>query len=609
MEMSGLVIFLVLIKCSVISGILNEDCNVKGVEKVYDYIIEAISRTNWPFQLINVNILFLVGGGSTGCVIANRLSDDQGTTVLLLEAGGPDTNIPEAPFIEIPQLRSSALFSNISLQLPTVPQKHVFKNTESNASVKMLKLTTHHLKCFKNKSGFATGHVFSGRVLGGSSAINGAAYFRGGKPDFDNWVKMGADGWSYDEVLPYFLKSEGTRIPEFENSKFHNRYGPLVINAAGRTKLVDLVFKGADELGYPVVDCNEADPMGVCLDQKTIVSGETTTTSRAFLHSVIGRPNLKILINDKTKTAEGVEFKLKGNIKRVEVRKEVILSAGTYFSPQILQLSGIGPKNLLRKHKIPVITDLPVGENMQDGLTIFSDLFVDLPTKRIENLTDPAVMANYIFNREGFYREALSFASIISNSKSKIGDPKLKNILLFFRDGISSNTAAFNLDAFKKNLSSSGRDGITVGIHAIHPKSRGYVKITSSNPETLPQVDPKYLDFPDDFKLLLEAIRLTEELSRTPSFKAINGQFESPINECSEYKFRSEDYWRCYVSFRAFSLGHVVGTCKMGRIDDNTTVVDSRLRVKGIKRLRVADASVIPEVTSGVLPSTMTLKS
>lgn len=151
----------------------------------------------------------------------------------------------------------------------------------------------------------------------------------------------------------------------------------------------------------------------------------------------------------------------------------------------------------------------------------------------------------------------------------------------------------------RKNLSSSGRDGITVGIHAIHPKSRGYVKITSSNPETLPQVDPKYLDFPDDFKLLLEAIRLTEELSRTPSFKAINGQFESPINECSEYKFRSEDYWRCYVSFRAFSLGHVVGTCKMGRIDDNTTVVGSRLRVKGIKRLRVADASVIPEVTSG----------
>ena len=325
-----------------------------GIFAVGFYFV-AISRHSLVVKNINSTYDYIVvGAGSAGAVLAARLSEDEGKSVLVIEAGNEDTNIlPHVPFM-------GALYQNTSLDWSyyTEPQTH-----SSFASL-----------YGQNRSFWPRG-----KVLGGSSILNAMAYVRGNKADYDEWAENGCFGWGYDDVLPYFLKSEDILIPGISNTKFHHKGGPLAVSYANQTRIPHIFAEAGKELGYKEVDYNGEEQEGFSTLQSTIRGGVRSSTSREFLHPAMKRTNLHVAVNthatkvliDDNKRAVGVEFIRVGTIGTVKAKKEVILSAGSINSPQILMLSGIGPRKHLESLNIPVVSDLPVGQNLQDHLMLW----------------------------------------------------------------------------------------------------------------------------------------------------------------------------------------------------------------------------------------------
>lgn len=510
----------------------------------------------------------IIGAGSAGCVLANRLSADPANKVLLLEAGGKDLN----PLFRLPMLMGKLFHSGIY-------NWHYHTEAEPHLNGRSL-------------------YWPRGKVLGGTSTINGMIYVRGNRHDYDRWAQMGAAGWSYDEVLPAFLRSEAHVQ---RNGAFHNTEGELTVcRARGWNGLLDVFNQAGGEAGYPLNDdFNGEEQEGFGRYDFTITKGKRCSTAYAFLRPARDRPNLTILTRAHTRRvliengrAVGVEFSRRGNTSKAYADRDVILSAGVVNSPQILMLSGIGAADELAEHDIRVVRDLPgVGKNLQDHVdcvmayecrepvTLYSDL-------RADKLTW-SVVQGMLFG-EGIATTFPYEAGAFVKSRTDIAAP---DIQLHFMPALEKTANLHFPNPFRKERVEANH-GFSLRVGPVNPESRGEITLRSADPMDRPRITANYLQTEFDIRTMINAIRITREIISQKAFDKYRGQELAPGPAVE-----SDAEMVTWLRANAMTTFHPVGTCKMG--SDPMAVVDSRLNVHGIKGLRVADASIMPIISSG----------
>jgi choline dehydrogenase len=501
----------------------------------------------------------VVGAGSAGCVLANRLSENSATTVLLLEAGGADSN----PWIHIPVGYFKTMHN---------PKVDWCYRTEPDEGIAGRSLQWPR-----------------GKVLGGSSSLNGLLYVRGQKEDYDRWEALGNPGWSYKEVLPYFKKSEDQ---ERGASEYHGVGGPLKVSDLRlRRRIADCFIEGAKEAGIPYnEDYNGATQEGVGYFQQTASKGLRCSTAKGFLRPARKRKNLHTVTKALTtrilfdgRKAVGVEYYAAGATHRVTANKEVILCAGAIGSPQILQCSGVGPRALLQEVGVPLVHHLPgVGQNLQDHLQIrlvFKTRLKTLNDEVNSLLKKLWIGMQYAFSRSGPLTLAASQVTVFTRSNPTVDRPDIQ----FHMQPLSADKPGEGAHPFS---------AFTSSVCQLRPYSRGHVSIRSADARQYPGIYPNYLSDPRDRAVAVDAIRVARRIAAAPSLAA---HIISEFVPGPEYQTDEQ----LLDAARRFSqsIYHPSGTCKMGR--DDMAVVDHRLRVHGITGLRVVDASIMPEIVSG----------
>jgi choline dehydrogenase len=504
----------------------------------------------------------IIGAGSAGATLATRLTENSQFSVCLIEAGGKDKN----PFIHIPfGLAFLSRLTSLGWEYDTEPQSHL-----------------NNRKLFWPR----------GKVLGGSSSLNAMCYIRGVPEDYDRWSDMGAKGWDWQTVLPYFKKSEKQQHGE---SELHGGDGYLSVSDLRHTNpLSDSFVDAAEQVGLAkVTDFNSREREGLGFFQVTQENGQRCSTAKGYLTPALARPNLTVLtkalveeiqINDGVAT--GVKLQLNGKSIELTANKEVLLSAGAINSPQVLMLSGIGPKEHLTENDIKVKADLPgVGQNLQDHLdAIVQHHCKDRSSYAISPVLLPRYVKNafnYLFKREGIFTSNVAEAGGFDKTVSA-GD--IPDIQYHF------------LPAILLNHGRSTALGYGYGLHVcgLYPKSRGEIKLRSNKPTDQAMIDPNYLDHPDDQKVMIDGVRRARKILSAPSFEKYQSWEVGPGPD-----LQSDEEILSFLRNKSETIYHPVGTCKMGDINDVMTVVDSELKVKGIKGLRVVDASVMPTLVGG----------
>ena len=503
----------------------------------------------------------IVGAGTAGCVLANRLSADPNVSVLLLEAGGKDDYI-------------------------------------------WTKIPVGYLYCIGNPKvdwGFKTepepglnGRAIDyprGKVLGGCSSINGMIYMRGQARDYDHWAQLGNPGWGWDDVLPYFLKSEDNLA--LEPSDLHARGGEWRIEKPRISwEILDAFMEAAVQSGLPKVeDFNTGNNEGVGYFHVNQKRGWRWNTSRGFLKPIENRQNLRVVIGAHTKRvlikgakATGVVFDIKGAEQAAEVKGEIILAAGAVASPTILQLSGIGPGDALREHGIAVEHELAgVGGNLQDHLQIRCAYKVE----RVETLNE---RANSLIGKMGIGLEYLLFQrGPMTMAPSQLG-AFAKSDPSYDTPNIQYHVQPLTLDKFGEPLHTF--PAFTASVCNLRPESRGTIRLKSANPYDSPSIQPNYLSAERDKQVAAQAVRYTRNIVNQPALAKYKPQEFKPGLELET----QEDLVKAAGDISS-TIFHPIGTCKMG--DDPMAVVDGRLRVHGLRGLRVVDASIMPTITSG----------
>ena len=503
----------------------------------------------------------IVGAGSAGCVLANRLSQDPANRVLLLEAGPSDWH----PFIHMPAgLAKLVGKKGVNWDYSTAPEPAL-----GNRPLWWPR----------------------GKVLGGSSSINAMCYIRGNARDYDEWAALGAEGWHWDNVLPYFKRSEGN---ERGGSEFHGGDGPLgVSDPRHRNPLSEVFLEAARQAGHaPTDDFNGARQEGFGWYQTTTRDGTRSSSARAYLKPVRKRPNLTVITGATASRvtitdgrATGVVYSVNGKGAFHEVAgKEVILSGGAINSPQLLMLSGIGPAAHLRQHGITVVRDLPgVGGNLQDHLDVCT-LQRCVRGLSYDQLSDVSVGLQYYLFRKG--PGTSNIAETGGFLRSSLAEDERPDIQFHF--------VPAQLDDHGRNLLPG--HGYTLHACGLHPRSRGRIHLASASAGDKVRIEAGYLSDPEgyDLKVMLEALRLSREILAQPAFAGYRGEELQPGAQVQDEAGLVE-----FIRRKAESIYHPVGTCRMGRVDDPDTVVDPQLRVVGVAGLRVVDASVMPKLVSG----------
>ena len=503
----------------------------------------------------------IVGGGSAGCVMAGRLSSDPGLSVCLLEAGGSDNSV----FIRAPLgFAATAALGINNWNYQTVPQEG-----------------------FNGRRGFQP----RGKVMGGSSSVNAMVYTRGNKRDYDNWAALGNPGWSYQDVLPMFKRAENNEC--FGADAYRGVNGPLnVCYLRSPSSLNQAFYQACEEQGIPrTPDYNGAQQYGYAPAQVTHKGGERWNAARAYLDT--RRSNLKVFTGAhitrvllEGKCAVGVEFIKNGQVQRVRARKEVILSAGAYGSPQILMLSGIGPAAELHKHGIEIVHELAgVGQNLQDHITTVliyrtrrTDTTLGFSVRGAWNVI--RAMIEWKNKRTGWISTNVAESQAFISTEN---NPEYPNIQLAFCVGIVDDHTR------KPHLG----HGYTLHVTLMRPKSRGTVRLNSANHADAPLIDPCFFSDEDDLNVLIKGTQLGVDIMESAGLKDHRGELM--------YKIKRDNKQQISEFLRAHSDTeyHPVGTCKMGPASDPMAVVDARLRVHGLENLRVVDASIMPQLITG----------
>ena len=508
----------------------------------------------------------IVGAGSAGCVLANRLSENPSVSVLLLEAGGPDKKME----IHIPAAYSKLNHTEVDWGFETEPQVGVLGR-------KM--------------------YLPRGKALGGSSSTNAMAYIRGNRADYDEWAAMGNKGWSYDEVLPYFIKAENN---EQLNDKFHGQGGPLNVTYAQKfkTPVAAAFVKACVEQGISENhDFNGANQGGAGPFQFTIKDQKRCSTAVAYLKPVLKRPNLTVITFAHTKQiiiendkAIGVEYVTgKNNTEKVYANKEVLLSAGAYNSPQILMLSGIGDADVLKQHGIKVKKNLSgVGKNLQDHVFSAISCLATVPTANnsLSVMGQIKALGQYVFMKNG----PLTISPLEANAFLNVNNGSDPIDFQFHFAPVHAGSDYDKMDFYNPDTYPH-TGGYTLLPTLLKPKSIGFVGLHSNNPLDAPLIQPNFMSEEADDLTLLKGIKKGIEVMDSAAFDMYRKANLLPPD-------RSSDEALLFHAKKVLeTVYHPVGTCKMG--NDEMAVVDNHLRVKGIEGLRVIDASIMPRIISG----------
>src|SRR5437870_576818 len=502
----------------------------------------------------------IAGAGSAGCVLANRLTADRTTRVLLVEAGGADRN----PWIHIP----AGFYGNIFH-----PKLTWIFETEPLAELGGRRMLWPR-----------------GKVLGGSSSINGLIYIRGQKQDFDYWRQLGNVGWSYDDVLPYFRRAENQERGEDD---YHGKGGPLDISdLRARHELHDAFIGGCQDAGFPAnPDFNGAEQEGVGNYQLTVRKMRRCSAAVAYLRPAMRRPNLKVEIRAfaqrvlfEGKCAVGLEYAQHGALRRVRARREVLLAGGSLLSPQLLQLSGIGPGDLLQQHGIAVVHELPgVGDNLQDHLgcrIIYRALRANTLNEISRSWVRQAQTGlEYIFGRRGALMMGAAPIGLFAKTREGLASPDCQYQFL-----------AGSFD--KPGEPMHPFPGCSLVAIPCRPESRGWLRIRPPDPRVPPAMQPNYLAARADQETMVAALKISRRIFQTPTMQRYVVEEFWPGAECD-----SDEGLLEHARKTGSTTFHQTSTCMMGSHDN--AVVDSELRVRGIEGLRVIDASVMPAVISG----------
>ena len=501
----------------------------------------------------------VIGAGSSGAAVAARLGEDDSKTVCVLEAGGHDSH----PFFHIPSFVGAAIGRKASnWNFETTPQAGM--------------------------AGRPIG-VPRGKVIGGSGSINGMVYFRGHPTDYDDWSDAGCTGWSYAEVLPYFTRTE--RNEDYPESVFHGADGPINVKRVENPNQLNYDFMAAlGDLQFPACpDFNGPDPEGYGRRQGLIGKGIRQSSARQMLLPAMERGNIhlqtdasvaRIIVEDGRAT--GVEL-TDGRV--IRARHEVILSAGTVQSPQILMLSGIGPAAHLQEMGIEVVQDLAgVGQNYHDHVA-----------SPIHMETDDST--SYGISWKAIPRDIVHFFQYLAARTGPLAGNVFESVAFLRTDPSLDRADVQFVFQPAKRLTVKGvpfpvGHGYAISPVALYPKSRGSVTLASADPSDAPLIDPNLLQEPEDIQPLIRALKIARAAFATKSFAKYSGVEVAPGADVT-----SDEALGAYIRETGYTVHHPVGTCKMG--SDDGAVVDPQLRVKGIKGLRVADASVMPSVVGG----------
>ncbi|RUO73415.1 choline dehydrogenase [Idiomarina ramblicola] len=506
----------------------------------------------------------IVGAGSAGCVLANRLTEDPDVSVLLLETGGSDKSI----FIQMPT----------ALSIPMNTKKYAWQfHSEPEPYLNNREM-----------------HCPRGKVLGGSSSINGMVYVRGHARDFDEWLERGAQGWDYQHCLPYFKKAEDWA---FGADEYRSKEGPLAVNNGNNMQnpLYQAFINAGVDGGYMETgDYNGFQQEGFGAMHMTVKNGVRWSAANAYVRPAMARSNLtiktgvqvsKVLLEDKR--AIGVELYEKSSTVRFFVNNEVLLSAGSIGSPHILQLSGIGQSDTLSAAGIETRHELPgVGENLQDHLEFYFQYQCKKPltlNSKLGPLSKLAIGVRWILFKTGLgatnHFESCGFI----RSKEGIEWPDLQYHFL---------PAAIRYDG------KSAFEGHGFQLHIGHnkPKSRGWVKVKSSDPFTPPKIQFNYLQHQDDIEAFRACVRLSREIIAQPAMDEYRGEEIQPGKDIV-----TDEQIDAFVRDAVESAYHPCGTCRMGSVDDDMAVIDPQMRVRGLQGLRVIDSSVFPTIPNGNL--------
>ena len=530
----------------------------------------------------------ILGAGSAGCVLANRLSENPEFSVCLIEAGSKDKD----PRLHIPiGFAFLGDKTKYNWAYETEPQKEFAKVTVEEPEAAVVDSAGGVHKVPSTSEDHRRGYQPRGKTLGGSSSINAMLYVRGHKWDYDHWAELGNEGWSYNEVLPYFIKAEHN---EEHDNEFHGKNGPLnVSEIRHKNRFVDDFVKAGSSLYKFNEDFNGADQEGFGFYQTTQKDGKRCSAAKAYIVPALERDNLTVLTDTnvnkiliENNSATGVEcIDSNNDTITLNASKEVILSSGAFGSPQILLRSGIGPENEITKHGIDHLVDLPgVGKNLQDHidyLTVHKYNAMDLIGFSLKSIfyKFPLEILKYVFKKTGMFTSTIAEGGAFIKTRD---DLEIPNIQFHYAPAM----------VVDHGRTSVWGHGMSCHSCLLRPKSRGEVTLKSADPFDDPSIDPKFLSHPDDMQDMIDGYKkMMEVLNTEPFSKYIKDHTQTPIDINNDKEIEQA------LRTEADTVYHPVGTCKMG--NDDMSVVDSNLKVRNVNGLRVVDASIMPTLIGG----------
>lgn len=506
----------------------------------------------------------VVGGGSAGCALAARLSEHSNKTVALIEAGKRNGGLK----VDVPGLLGEVVPPNpMNWNYWTEPQKHL-----------------NNRKLYWPR----------GKVMGGSSAINGMIYIRGHARDYDEWAQLGCKGWSFHDVLPYFKKSEGSDRPDDD---FHEGDGPLKVSQRTSVNPLNEAFlEAGKQMNLPYTDdFNGAEQEGVGWFDQTIHQGRRQTTARTYLAEAANRDNLTIISNTQArrlilsgKKVTGVEISQDKGLSVISAAKEVILCGGAINSPQLLQLSGIGHPDDIMSVGLPLLHELAgVGRNMQDHLDMLVAAHLNEPLSLIRYqspLRAIGELAKWFMKRPGVLSDVVLPVGAFLKTDKALERPDIQLHILL---GMADEPHGF---------AKPHEHGFGIHVCQLRPRSRGTISLASDDPLTPAKVDPNYLSDSDDLRVMLAGTRMTRELMRQPALAQYIDKEKDPLGNIT---LDDDAAVTEVIKSSAETIYHPVGSCSMGPINNKNSVVDPSLKVIGLQGLRIADASIMPRLIGG----------